>query len=132
MGRVDMVRGVLVAFALLGLSACRGQDSQSSAPAAEKTAQPPVSAPAEAAPAAPSAAVTEEAAPAEAAPARSEVAQRCFDLIAAEKYQDAVPACTTALQAEPANAEVKQALDDATAKLAGSVPSAPAMPKPSY
>lgn len=104
-----MRRGIVIGFAILGLTAC-GQRQEQSAPtaggAATESAPAPASAAAESAPA-----------PDVAAPA-SQDATNCLDLVAAGSYQQAVPVCAAALNADAANEKVRTALDTANAKVA--------------
>jgi len=96
-----MRRGVVIAFAVLGLAAC-GQKSDVPTEGAQRSG----------------------AAPAPAAAAKPDVsaganrdAQSCLDLVAGEKYDEAVPVCTRALDMDANNAQVKSALETATQKL---------------
>ncbi|HXX46986.1 MAG TPA: hypothetical protein VEN47_02085 [Myxococcota bacterium] len=107
-----MRRGVVIAFAILGLSACGQKESGSSGP---------MDAPA--APPAPAAAKPEAAAPAaENPPPVSAPAQQdsssCLDLVGAGSFAQAIPVCTAALQADPANEQLKSALETAKTKAA--------------
>jgi hypothetical protein len=109
-----MRRGLVIGFAILGLAAC-GQRQEQSAPTATG-APTATSAPAESA--APASAAKESApAPDVAAPANPD-ATHCLDLVAAGSYEQAVPICAAALNADAANERVKEALATANAKLA--------------
>lgn len=103
-----MRRGVVIAFAILGLTACGQRQEQSAtgagAPAAESAAAPSAATPSAPAP--------------DVAASASQDATNCLDLVAAGSYQQAVPVCAAALNADSANEKVKAALDTANAKLA--------------
>jgi uncharacterized protein YjbJ (UPF0337 family) len=72
-----------------------------------------------AAPPAPAAAKPEAAAPAAENPPVSAPAQdssNCLDLVTAGSFAQAIPVCTAAVQADPANEQLKTALDTAKTK----------------
>ena len=94
-----MRRGVVIAFAILGLAACGQQKQSQNATGGSEAAKPDVSA---------------AAAPAAANPA----ANSCLDLVGIGNYEQAVPVCTAALDADAANEKVKAALETAKAKIA--------------
>ena len=103
-----MRRGVVIAFAVLGLAACGGKEGGSSGAVDEPK------------PMAGAAEKTDVGAGAKAespAPANQD-ASTCLDLVATGSYADAVPVCTSALQADAANEEVKNALATAKSKIA--------------
>lgn len=95
-----MRRGVVIAFAVLGLAGC-GQKADTPTEGAQGTGTAP-------APAA--------AAKSDVSAGASQDAASCLDLVAGEKYGDAVPVCSRALNLDPANEKVKDALETATAK----------------
>ncbi len=90
-----MRRGVVIAFAVLGLAAC-GQQNQGATDAASsgETPKPDVAA------------------------AANQDVTSCLDLVGVGKFEQAVPVCTAALNADAANAQVQAALATANAKLA--------------
>src|SRR5262245_14015312 len=87
-----MRRGVVIALAILGLTAC-GQSQQGSETQGRQ-AQPGVNAGA------------------------NQDATSCLDRVAAEKYGDAVNVCSAALNVDATNEKVKAALATAQAKVA--------------
>jgi hypothetical protein len=107
-----MRRGVVIAFAILGLSACGQKESTESGPV--DAPRPPVGAPAKAETAAPK---PEVGAAAPANPS-AEGSANCLDLVAAGSFAAAVPVCTEALKAQPENQELQTALETAKAKVA--------------
>ena len=109
-------RGVVIAFAILGLAACGQKESGSGpvdAPAATGGAMKSEPAPAPAAAAPAPAADT----PPVSAPAAQDSAS-CLDLVGAGSFAQAIPVCTAALQADPTNEKVQSALETAKAKAA--------------
>lgn len=92
-----MRRGVVIAFAVLGLAACGQSENQSATNA--------------------SGAASESAAPAVGAAANQDVTG-CLDLVATGNYEQAVPVCSAALNADASNEKVKAALETANAKVA--------------
>lgn len=99
-----MIRLTVSLFSIVLLAlACGSGDSTSEGGA------PPVSAQAEqaAAPSAPG------GAPAAASAEPDPQALGCLDLVSKERFQQAIAPCTAALRADPANAELKAALDRA-------------------
>jgi uncharacterized protein YjbJ (UPF0337 family) len=112
-----MRRGVVIAIAILGLSACgQRQDQSATSGTAESATKATESAPASATENAPAAA-TEAAKPDVGAAANQDVTS-CLDLVAAGSYDKAVPVCSAALDANPANEEVRTALGTAQQKVA--------------
>jgi hypothetical protein len=85
----------VIAFAVLGLAAC-GQQNQGATGAASSGETP---------------------APDVAAPANQDV-KSCLDLVGVGNYEQAIPVCTAALNADAANEQVKAALATANAKVA--------------
>jgi hypothetical protein len=106
-----MRRGIVIAVAILGLSACgRGQnESATSGTTGSATGSAPTSAPAAAA---------ESAAKPDVGAAPNEDVTSCLDLVGTGSYEQAVPICNAALNADPANEKVKAALETAQAKVA--------------
>ncbi|HTO69223.1 MAG TPA: hypothetical protein VMR31_05125 [Myxococcota bacterium] len=110
-----MRRGVVIAFAILGLSACGQKESGSSGPMDAPT-------PSSGGGAAPA----ESAAPAPATPpvgaadsgAANPDSASCLDLVAVGSFEKAVPVCTAAVANEPANDQLKSALETAKSKVA--------------
>ena len=92
-----MRRGVVIAFAILGLAACGQQKQSQSATGGSEAAKPDVGA---------------------AATAANPAANSCLDLVSIGSYEQAVPVCTAALNADAANEKVKEALATANAKIA--------------
>ena len=106
-----MRRGIVIAFAILGLAACgRKSEAPSEGAQGTGTAPAPAAAPAARASAAP-------AAKPDVSAGANQDAASCLDLVASEKYGDAVPVCTRALNLDPANEKVKSALETATEKM---------------
>jgi len=99
-----MRRGVVIAFAVLGLSACGQKESGSSGPV-DAPAAPPAAAKPEAAAPAPA-----ENPPPVSAPAQQD-SKSCLDLVGAGSFAQAIPVCEAAIQADPANQQLKSALD---------------------
>ena len=89
-----MRRGVVIAFAILGLAACGQQKQSQSATGGSEAAKPDVGA------------------------AANPAANSCLDLVSIGSYEQAVPVCTAALNADAANEKVKAALATANAKIA--------------
>lgn len=110
-----MRREVVIALAILGLCACgRGQEqSTTGGTAASEPAKTPASAP----PSAPAGAAESAARP-DVGAAPTEDVKGCLDLVSAGSYAQAVPVCTAALTANPANEQVKTALETAKTKSA--------------
>ena len=106
-----MRRGVVIAFAVLGLSACGQKESGSSGPV-DAPAAPPAAAKPEAAAPAPA-----ENPPPVSAPAQQD-SKSCLDLVGAGSFAQAIPVCEAAIQADPANQQLKSALDTAKNKAA--------------
>lgn len=98
-----MRRGVVIAFAVLGLAACGQNQNQGGATSAASSSE--------------AAKPGEAAKPDVAAPANPD-ATSCLDLVGVGNYQAAVPVCTRALNADAANEKVKEALATANAKIA--------------
>ena len=94
-----MRRGVIIAFAVLGLVAC-GQKAET-----PKEGDP-----------GPHSGAGAAAQPDVGAGANPDAAS-CLDLVANAKYDDAVPVCTRALNLDATNEKVKSALETATQKL---------------
>src|SRR5262245_8100711 len=90
-----MRRGVVIAFAVLGLAAC-GQQNQGATGTASSG---------------------ETSAPDVAAGANPET-KSCLDLVGVGNYEQAIPVCTAALNADAANEQVKSALATANARVA--------------
>ena len=99
-----MRRGVVIAFAILGLTACGQKESQTAAGGAATGATTESAAPAG------------EAAKPDVAAAANPDENTCLDLVATERYADAVPACERAISANSEKA--KAALATAQAKIA--------------
>ena len=89
-----MRRGVVIAFAVLGLAACGQGQNQGATGAAGEAAQPDVAA------------------------AANQQANACLDLVGVGNYEQAIPVCTSALNADAANEKVQAALATANAKVA--------------
>lgn len=106
------MRRLALTLSILALVACGETETT---PTAETEAPAPVSAAVEAA-------APEPAAPAATAETAPEVAS-CLDLIGQAKFQEALPVCLAALEIDPDNEAVQNAVAKArteTAKLAGS------------
>ena len=97
------MRRLAVTLSILALLACGGTET---AQTSGSEAIPPVSAVGEAAPAP---GIPEPTATAEVAP---EVAS-CLNLIQEKRFQEALPACLAALEADPDNLEVQAAAEQA-------------------
>ncbi|HKC49987.1 MAG TPA: hypothetical protein VKF60_04285 [Myxococcota bacterium] len=97
-----MRRGVVIAFAVLGLAACGQKENQSATSASDATPQ----------------SAAESAAKPDVGAAANPDATSCLDLVATGSYEAAVPVCTAALGADPNNTQVKAALDTANSKIA--------------
>src|SRR5262245_14962435 len=91
-----MRRGVVIAFAVLGLTACGQNQNQGAAGTASSG----------------------EAAKPDVAAAANQEANSCLDLVGVGNYEQAVPVCTAALNADATNEKVKAALATANAKIA--------------
>jgi hypothetical protein len=104
----------LVAITLAALALACGPQERTQTGAQET---PPVNAPAATGAAEPAIPETPEAAPAAEAVTDAQ-AQSCLDLVASAQFVEAVPVCTAALQANPANEAVKSALAQAQAEAA--------------
>jgi hypothetical protein len=102
---------LVLLFAGLALACGQGEPGGGQTPpvSAKGTEQAAPAAPAPpaapAAPAAPSAALAPES-------------QRCLDLVAEARFQEAVPVCLTAASADPGNQQVRQALERARGEAA--------------
>ncbi|HXZ85228.1 MAG TPA: hypothetical protein VEI82_07040, partial [Myxococcota bacterium] len=101
----------MIAFAILGLSAC-GQKEGGSGPVDMPAAPAPPSGGAKSEAAAPAAPANP---PPVSAPAQQGSAG-CLDLVGAGSFAQAIPVCEAALQADPSNAELKSALETAKTK----------------
>ena len=102
-----MRRGMIIAFTVLGLAACGQKENTGATGAASSGGTAPEGA---ASPAV--------SAPAATAGEESPETKGCLDLVATERYSDAVPACQKALGADATNEQVKAALATAQAKVA--------------
>jgi hypothetical protein len=101
------MRGILVAIVAIGWIACGGSDAGDTAGTAQPEKAPPVSSAPEAAKTPPTPELSTDP-----------QAQRCLDLVRQSKFQEAVPVCLAALDVDPDNAQVKQALDQARTEAA--------------
>src|SRR5262245_57728379 len=90
-----MRRGVVIAFAVLGLAACGQKQNESAMGAASSGETKP-----------------------DVAAAANQDVKGCLDLVGVANYEQAIPVCTAALKADAANEQVKAALATANAKVA--------------
>ena len=105
---------LVVLFFVLALAACSGSETSDT----PTTAEPPAvetAAPA-AAPKAAEAPMAAETPKAVEATPEDPQARSCLDLIAAGSFQQALPVCLAALEANPANQQLRDAVDQARAE----------------
>lgn len=107
------MKRLLVTMSVLALAACGGSETGQTQTKSETT---PAAAEAPQAAKAPQAT---EAAPATTAqPMPDTHAQHCLDLVAAGKFEEALPMCLAALKVDPTNQQVRDAVDQARAETA--------------